>query len=128
MGKLRHKEASLESYDLLRARFAETAGKGKFMIDEERNRWIMIDRAIATVGGSTFCDFPELRAMVQLAYEEKIEAVMTVGHRKAWDPGSKEASTHEGTMQGCGLRSYASTLMRMEDSWFWEGNTYWGCK
>jgi hypothetical protein len=71
----------------------------------------MIHRAIATVAGSTFCDFSELRAMVQLAYEEKIEAVMTVGHRKAWNSGSKEASTHEGAMQGCRLHSYASILM-----------------
>jgi hypothetical protein len=57
MGKLRNKEASLETYDLLRARFAETTGKGKFMIDEERNRWIMIDRAIARVGGQHFVIF-----------------------------------------------------------------------
>lgn len=47
----------METYDLLRARFAETAGKGKFMIDEERNRWIMIDRAIARVAGQHFVIF-----------------------------------------------------------------------
>jgi hypothetical protein len=29
---------------------------------------------------------------------------MTVGHRKAWDPGSKEVATHEGAMQGFRLR------------------------
>jgi len=35
------------------------------------------------VRGSTHCDFEELKAMAQMAYEEKIEVVMTVGHRNA---------------------------------------------
>lgn len=74
------------------------------MIDEANKRNLTLHRAIATVGGSTFCDFQELKAMAQRAYEEKIEVVMTVGHRKAWDPGSKEASTYEGAMQGYRLR------------------------
>ncbi len=30
--------------------------------------------------------------------------IMTVGHRKGWDPGSKEISTSEGGMQGFRLR------------------------
>jgi hypothetical protein len=74
------------------------------MIDEAKKRDLTLHRAIATVGGSTFCDFQELKAMAQMAYEEKIEVVMAVGHRKSWDPGSKEASTYEGAMQGYRLR------------------------
>ena len=74
------------------------------MIDEARKRNVTVHRVIAAVGGSTYCDFEELKAMAQMAYEEKIEVVMTVGHRKAWDPGSKEAATHEGMMQGFRLR------------------------
>lgn len=73
-------------------------------IDEARKRNVTVHRVIAAVGGSTYCDFDELKAMAQMAYEEKIEVVMTVGHRKAWDPGSKEAATHEGMMQGFRLR------------------------
>jgi hypothetical protein len=82
----------------------ERATTMEAMIDEARKRGITIHRAIATVGGSTFCDFQELKAMAAMAYEEKIEVVMTVGHRKAWDPGSKEGSTSEGMMQGFRLR------------------------
>lgn len=82
----------------------EKATTMEAMIDESRKRGVSIHRAIATVGGSTFCDFQELKAMAQMAYEEKIEVVMTVGHRKAWDPGSKEGSTSEGMMQGFRLR------------------------
>jgi hypothetical protein len=39
-----------------------------------------------------------------MAREEKIEVIMTIGHRKAWDPGAKEMSTSEGSMQGFRLR------------------------
>lgn len=74
------------------------------MIDEARKRKIAVHRAIAAVGGSTFCDLQELKAMAQMAYEEKIEVIMTVGPRKSWDPGSKEISTNEGMMQGFRLR------------------------
>lgn len=82
----------------------ERASTMEAMIDEARKRKISVHRAIAAVGGSTFCDFQELKAMAQMAYEEKIEVIMTVGHRKSWDPGSKEISTNEGMMQGFRLR------------------------
>lgn len=82
----------------------ERATTMEAMIDEARRRGIVIHRSIATVGGSTFCDFQELKAMAQMAYEEKIEVIMTVGHRKAWDPGAKEMATAEGAMQGFRLR------------------------
>jgi hypothetical protein len=82
----------------------ERASTMEAMIHEAHKRGVTIHRAIAAVGGSTYCDFEELKAMAQMAHEEKIEVVMTVGHRKAWDPGSKEAATHEGMMQGFRLR------------------------
>jgi len=82
----------------------ERATTMEAMIDEAGKRNVTVHRVIAAVGGSTYCDFEELKAMAQMAYEEKIEVVMTVGHRKAWDPGSKEAATHEGMMQGFRLR------------------------
>ena len=82
----------------------ERASTMEAMIDEAKKRGVTIHRAIATVGGSTYCDFQELKAMAQMAYEEKIEVIMTMGHRKAWDPGAKEMSTSEGSMQGFRLR------------------------
>ncbi|MFO7739942.1 MAG: hypothetical protein R6V46_15800 [Desulfatiglandaceae bacterium] len=82
----------------------ERASTMEAMIREAQKRKVTVHRAIAAVGGSTYCDFEEIKAMAQMAYEEKIEVVMTVGHRKAWDAGSKEAATPEGMMQGFRLR------------------------
>ncbi len=74
------------------------------MIDEARKRGVVVHRVIATVGGATYCDSSELKAMAQIARDEKIEVVMTVGPRKGWDVGSKESSTREGSMNGFRLR------------------------
>lgn len=82
----------------------ERASTMEAMIDEARKRNVAVHRAIAAVGGATYCDFEELRAMAQMARDEKIEVIMTVGHRKGWDPGSKEISTSEGSMQAFRLR------------------------
>jgi hypothetical protein len=74
------------------------------MIKAAENRGLIIHRAIATVGGSTYCDFQELKDMAQMAKDAGIEMITTVGHRKGWDTGSKEISTSEGQMQGFRLR------------------------
>lgn len=82
----------------------ERASTLEAMIDEARKRKVVIHRIIAAVGGSTYCDFEELKAMARMAREEKIEVIMTVGHRKGWDAGAKESATPEGCMQGFRLR------------------------
>jgi hypothetical protein len=82
----------------------ERASTMEAMIDEARKRNVAIHRCIATVGGSTYCDTQELKAMAQMARDEKIEMIVTVGHRKGWDAGAKEISTSEGCMQGFRLR------------------------
>jgi hypothetical protein len=66
----------------------ERATTMEAMIQEARRRGITIHRAIATVGGSTYCDFDELKAVAQMG----------------WDAGSKEATTQEGMTQGARLR------------------------
>jgi hypothetical protein len=82
----------------------ERASTMEVLIDEARKRNVIVHRAIAAVGGATYCDFEELKAMAQMACEEKIEVIMTVGHRKGWDPGAKELSNPEGCMQAFRLR------------------------
>jgi len=82
----------------------ERASTLEALIDEAGKRNLPVHRAIATVGGSTFLDFEELRAMSQMARDSKIEIIMAMGHRKAWDVGSKEMSTWEGAMWGARLR------------------------
>ena len=82
----------------------ERASTMEAMIAEARKRNLAVHRVIAAVGGSTYCDFAELKAMAQMAREEKIEVVMTVGHRKGWDVGAKESTTSEGALQAFRLR------------------------
>ncbi len=82
----------------------ERASTMEALIDEAHRRGVTVHRAIAAVGGSTYCDFEELKDMARMAAEEKIEVVMTVGHRKGWDAGSKEMATPEGALQGFRLR------------------------
>ena len=82
----------------------ERASTMAAMIDEANKRNITIHRAIATVGGATYVDFEELKDMAQMAVDEQIEVVMTVGHRKGWDAGARELSNPEGSMQGWRLR------------------------
>ena len=65
----------------------ERASTMAAMIDEAHKRNVTIHRCIAAVGGSTYCDFEELKAMARMAHDEKIEMIMTVGHRKGWDRG-----------------------------------------
>jgi hypothetical protein len=74
------------------------------LIRESEKRKVQVHRAIATVGGSTYCDKEELRAMAQMGRDAKIEIITTIGHRKGWDPGAKESATSEGQMQGFRLR------------------------
>ena len=78
----------------------ERASVMKAMIDESEKRDLPVHRAIATVGGATYCDFSELQDMAQMAKEAKIEVIMTIGHRLGWDPGAKEATMSEGQQNG----------------------------
>lgn len=82
----------------------ERASTMEAMIDEANKRNVPVHRAIAAVGGATFLDAGELKALAEMAHDEGIEVVMTVGHRKGWDPGAREMATREGAMQGFRLR------------------------
>jgi len=87
----------------------------KAMIDEAKKRKIVVHRAIATVGGSTYCTFDELGEMAAMAKFEGIELVTTIGHRKGWDSGSREMATPEGCMQGFRLRGSDNISYWFED-------------
>jgi hypothetical protein len=102
----------------------ERASTMASMIKEAERRNIVIHRAIAAVGGSTYCDAAELRDMAQMAKDAHIEVIMTVGHRKGWDTGAKEMATSEGQMQGFRLRGsdnisfHIADIMRNIDAGF----------
>jgi len=72
----------------------------KALVDESNSRDIPIQRAIATVGGATYCDFSELKEMAHIANEAGIEVIMTIGHRLGWDAGAKSSVTPEGQQNG----------------------------
>jgi hypothetical protein len=93
----------------------ERASTMAALIQEADRRKVVVHRAIATVGGSTYCDFEELKAMAQMANEAKIETVMTVGHRKGWDTGAKEMLSREGGMQGFRLRGSDNVSFHIAD-------------
>ncbi len=102
----------------------ERASTMEAMIKEAEKRKVVIHRAIAAVGGSTYCDFEELKDMAQMAKDAKIETIMTVGHRKGWDTGASEMGTREGQMQGFRLRGsdnisyHIADIMRSIDAGF----------
>jgi hypothetical protein len=93
----------------------ERASTMRAMIDEAEKRNVTVHRAVATVGGSTYCDFEELKDMAGMAKDAGIEVVITTGHRKAWDVGSKEMSNVEGVMQGFRLRGSDSISYHIAD-------------
>lgn len=82
----------------------ERASTFEAMLSESQKRNIVVHRAIAAVGGATYCDFAELKDMAQMGRDNGIEVVMTVGHRKGWDVGAKEMASPEGSMNGFRLR------------------------
>lgn len=93
----------------------EHASTMEAMIAESHKRDITIHRAIATVGGATYCDWGELTDMALMARDEGIEVVMTVGPRKGWDVGAKESATLEGALQGFRLRGSDSISYHIAD-------------
>lgn len=74
------------------------------MIVEARKRNVTIHRAVVTVGGSTTCDFEELKAIAQMGRDENIEVITTIGPRKSWDVGARASGFEEGAMVGMRLR------------------------
>jgi hypothetical protein len=94
----------------------ETAAVLEAALDEARKRKITIHRIMATVNGSTFYDMDELKALAKLARDEKIEAVVTIGPRKAWDVGARELSAWGETgfrLRGSdSIRSFFADIMR----------------
>ena len=85
------------------------------LIDEARKRNVTIHRAVVTVGGSTTCDFNELKEIAQMGLDEKIEIITTIGPRKAWDVGARAPGFPEGAMVGMRLRGSDSISYWLAD-------------
>jgi len=85
------------------------------MVDEAKKRGVNVHRAICTVGGSSYLTFDQLKEIAAIGNAEGIEVIMTMGHRKAFDAGSKEMSTKEGAMEGYRLRGSDNIAYWIED-------------
>jgi len=85
------------------------------MMDEAKKYKLPIHRAICTVGGATYMSFDDLKKLCRHAYDEKVELVMVLGHRKGWDVGSKEMGYCEGVPQGPRHRGCDSVSYWIED-------------
>ncbi|RJX32490.1 MAG: hypothetical protein C4525_10440 [Desulfarculus sp.] len=102
----------------------ERASTMEALLAEADRRQVVVHRVIAAVGGSTYCDFAELKAMAQMARQAGVEVIMTVGQRKGWDAGARELATPEGGMQGWRLRGsdqisyWLADLMRAAEAGF----------
>jgi len=73
------------------------------MLEESDKLNVPVHRIIATVGGATFLTQAELREFAQVCRERKIEVIMTLGPRRAWDTG-RQIVTNEGVISGMRLR------------------------
>lgn len=73
------------------------------LLKEAEKHSVPVHRIIATVGGATYLTREELHDFAQLARENRIEVVMTLGPRRAWDTG-RQLVTEEGLVSGMRLR------------------------
>jgi len=85
------------------------------MMDEAKKLKLPIQRAICTVGGSTYMPFEDMKKLAKHARDENVELIMVVGHRKSWDAGAKELGHPEGIPQGPRLRGSDNLSYWIED-------------
>ncbi len=85
------------------------------MMDEAKKLKLPIQRAICTVGGSTYMGFDDMKKLAKHAHDEQVEVIMVIGHRKGWDVGSKEMGYSEGVPQGPRHRGCDSISYWIED-------------
>jgi hypothetical protein len=84
------------------------------MLAESERLQVPVHRIIATVGGATFLTQGELHAFAQLAREQRIEVIMTLGPRRGWDTG-RQIATSEGIVSGMRLRGLDSVRHWLRD-------------
>jgi hypothetical protein len=84
------------------------------LVREADEHDVPVHRIIATVGGATHLTRRELEAFAALARERRIEVVMTLGPRRAWD-GGRQIATEEGLVSGMRLRGMAGVRHWLRD-------------
>ncbi len=81
----------------------ERASSLETLVREAERQSVPVHRIIATVGGATYLTHQELDDFADIARDNRIEVVMTLGPRRAWDTG-RQIVTQEGLVSGMRLR------------------------
>jgi len=92
----------------------ERASAFEAMMDEAGKRSVPVHRVIATVGGATYLDGAELKAMAQLAAAHRVEVIVTLGPRRGWDSG-RQITTPEGLVSGMRVRGSDNMQFLLRD-------------
>ncbi len=92
----------------------ERASTFEAMIEEASRRKVPVHRVIATVGGATYLDWAELCDLAQMAQESRVEVIVTLGPRRAWDSG-RQITTREGLVSGMRARGSDNVQFLLRD-------------
>lgn len=92
----------------------ERASALETLVREAAHHDVPVHRIIATVGGATYLTRSELHDFAQIARDNHIEVVMTLGPRRGWDSG-RQIATEEGLVSGMRLRGLDSVKHWLKD-------------
>ncbi len=92
----------------------ERATSFETLVEESARRGTPVHRVIATVGGSTYLPKQELRTMAQMAHDARVEVIITLGPRRAWDSG-RQITTKEGLVSGMRVRGVDNMVSLMRE-------------
>ncbi|MEW6229808.1 MAG: hypothetical protein AB1700_17235, partial [Bacillota bacterium] len=92
----------------------EKASALEAMIEESTRLNTPVHRIIATVGGATYLPKSELQALARLASQARIEVIVTLGPRRAWDSG-RQITSKEGLVSGMRVRGVDNMVHLLRD-------------
>lgn len=84
------------------------------MMEESTRLNTPVHRIIATVGGATYLTSSELRELARMAADAKVEVIVTLGPRRAWDSG-RQITTKEGLVSGMRVRGVDNMVHLLHD-------------
>ncbi|MDP2859662.1 MAG: hypothetical protein Q8P50_17055 [Bacillota bacterium] len=92
----------------------ERASTFEAMLEEASRRKVPVHRVIATVGGATYLDWAELCDFAKMAKQSRVEVIITLGPRRAWDSG-RQITTREGLVSGMRARGSDNIQFLLRD-------------
>lgn len=84
------------------------------MVEESIRLNTPVHRIIATVGGATYLPRSELKELARLASQARVEVIVTLGPRRAWDSG-RQITSREGLVSGMRVRGVDNMVHLLRD-------------